>query len=135
MRMRCAAWGAGFVAVLALAGCGDAGSMAEVKGKVTFDNKPVESGAIAFYPVDGKAPTAGGAIKDGQYDVKVPVGLAKVTISAPKVVGKKKLYNTPNSPEGLITAEALPAKYNEQSELQFEVKPGRNEKDFELRSK
>src|SRR5262245_41250936 len=33
-----------------------------------------------------------------------------------------------------LTKEALPARYNERTKLQLEVKPGTNEKDFELTS-
>jgi hypothetical protein len=34
-----------------------------------------------------------------------------------------------------LATELLPAKYNEETELRFEVRPGLNEKDFDLRSK
>jgi hypothetical protein len=121
-------------ALLALAGCGG-GKTAQVNGTVKVDGKPVESGAIMFVPVDGKTSTAGGEIKDGRYSVQVPVGAMKVSISAPKVVGKKKVYPTPNSPEMPVTKEALPARYNEQTELRLDVKPGTNPKDFDLQGK
>jgi hypothetical protein len=118
--------------LLILAGCG---GMAEVSGTVSLDGHPVEEGAIHFSPVDGQTPTAGALIKNGQYRAQVPVGLMKVSLTAPKVVGKKKIYPTKDSPEMPVTKEALPEKYNLKSELQFEVKPGSNQKDFELHSK
>jgi hypothetical protein len=59
----------------------------------------------------------------------------KVSLSATKVVGKKKIYPTPESPEMDITVESLPARYNENTELTLDVKPGKNEKDFPLTSK
>jgi hypothetical protein len=135
MRAKRLAWLAALLVVLlAQAGCSD-GTMAQVSGTVTLDGNAIESGQIQFSPVDGKTKTAGGPIKDGQYSVGVPVGLMKVSISAPKVVGKKKIYDTPDSPEMPITKEALPAHYNEKTELQFEVKPGSQTKDFPLTSK
>ncbi len=129
------AWGCGCLLILlALAGCGDSGT-AEVSGTVTVDGTPVEEGKIGFSPVDGKTTTAGGDIKKGLYSVQVPVGTMKVSISVPKVVGMKKLYPTPDSPSMPVTKESLPAKYNFDTQLQLEVKPGVNQKDFELQSK
>jgi hypothetical protein len=128
-------WAAGvLLTLLALAGCGD-DKNGQVSGTVQVDGEPVAAGAILFVPVDGQTATAGGEIKDGRYSIKVPVGNMKVSLSAPKVVGKKKIYPTENSPIMPITVEALPAKYNEQTELRLDVKPGKNEKDWDLRSK
>jgi len=128
-------WAAGvLLTLLALAGCGD-DKNGLVSGTVQVDGEPVAAGAILFVPVDGQTATAGGEIKDGRYSVKVPVGTMKVSLSAPKVVGKKKIYPTENSPIMPITVEALPAKYNEHTELRLDVKPGKNEKDWDLRSK
>ena len=59
----------------------------------------------------------------------------KVSISAPKVVGMKKLYNTEQAIERPVTAESLPDRYNAKSDLTIEVKPGKIERDFELKSK
>jgi hypothetical protein len=65
----------------------------------------------------------------------VPIGNSKIEIRVPKVVGKKKLYDTPDSPVQDLMAETLPEKYNEKTELTFEVKPGTNEKNWELSTK
>jgi hypothetical protein len=128
MRASCAV-----LLVAFLAGCED-GKTALVTGAVEVDGKPVESGTLMFVPVDGQTPTAGGPIKDGHYSVRVPITTMKVSISVPRVIGRKKIYDTPNSPEMPITVEALPARYNEQTELKIEVKPGTNAQDFRLSS-
>ena len=135
--MRGLRW-AGRVAVLAgaaaLVGCSNEPDLVEVTGTVSFEGAPIEDGAIRFYPADGKNP-AGGTIKDGKYTAtKVPVGASKVVISGAKVVSKKKIYNTPNSPEMPVTAELLPDKYSktEKTGLTYEVKRGANEKNWEL---
>jgi hypothetical protein len=129
-----AAFAAGVVAAAAAAGCGGPAA-GEVAGLVTLDGTPVGSGAISFIPADGKAPTAGGAIVDGKYNVaNVPVGTAKVVINGSKVVGKKALYG-PGSPERATYGELLPDRYNDKSELTFEVKHGPQTKDWELSSK
>jgi hypothetical protein len=116
------------------AGCGES-NVGDVAGTVTVDGTPVDEGSITFTPADGQGQTAGGPIKAGKYAVRVPPGRMKVSISAPKAIGKKKLYNTPNSPEGTIWKEGLPARYNELTELTFEVKAGKNTKDWELTAK
>ncbi|WP_439628542.1 hypothetical protein [Gemmata sp.] len=119
----------------AAAGCGsgDAPS-AEVSGSVTFDGKPVEEGGISFNAADGNAPGGGGVIKGGKYTAtRVPIGATKVSITAVKVVGQKKAYDAPDSPMTPITEPLLPAKYNTATELRYDVKPGTQTKDFDLK--
>ncbi|HYT94317.1 MAG TPA: hypothetical protein VEL76_36720 [Gemmataceae bacterium] len=115
---------------------GAAGKLAEVSGTVTLDGKPIPAGAITFTPFDGLSLTTSAAInEEGKYTARVPVGKMKVSIIAPKVIGKKKLYDTPNSPTVDITVELLPARYNVQTELRFEVTPGKIQANFALQSK
>lgn len=135
MRVRFAGWVVALLAAAAVAGgCAD-DKTAEVTGTISVDGNPAEKGSISFVPADGKSPTAGSEIKNGKYAAKVPLGTAKVQVRVPKVVGKKKLYNTPDSPVQDILEEALPGRYNDKTELQYEVKPGKNEKDWDLKSK
>jgi hypothetical protein len=126
--------GGAVLVLLALAGCGP--RMGQVSGSVTVDGQPpAEEGAITFTPADGKTSVEGGKIINGHYSVRVPPGPKKVSISFSKVVGKKKLYDAPNSPEMPVTKELLPDRYNEKTELQFDVKAGANEKDWPLSTK
>jgi major membrane immunogen (membrane-anchored lipoprotein) len=118
-----------------LIGCGKGDDTVEVSGTVNYEGKPLEKGSIQFSPVDGKTATSGGDIIDGKYSFKSYLGNMKVSISAPKVVGKKKVYETPDSPVMDVTDELLPKKFNEATELQYEVKPGPNQKDWDLQSK
>lgn len=122
-------------AVVALTGCGGNPNRGNVAGTVTVDGQPAESGAISFAPVDGKSPTTGGPIEAGRYAVEVPFGTSKVAIRVPKVVGQRKLYDTPDSPVQPIMEERLPAKYNDATELTIDVKPGDNPHDFDLKTK
>jgi hypothetical protein len=126
--------GAALVASLLIIGCSDP-TTGQVSGQVTVGGKPLEKGTIQFVPADGTSPTAGGEVLGGKYSVRVSVGTMKVSFSAPKVVGQKKVYNTPDSPTMPVTAEALPARYSTESKLTLEVKPGSNPKDWELEEK
>ena len=117
--------------LVALAGCGGGDGKGEVTGTITFEGKPVEKGAITFRSADGKGGVEGGFIVNGKYTVKAPLGPNKVEINGTKVIGKKRLYaDKPDTMD--LTDELLPKKYNEKTELTFDVKPGAQEKDFTL---
>lgn len=117
-------------------GCGKGESnRAEVKGSVIVDGSPAATGAISFMPVDGKSPTSGGKIVAGNYSVEVPFGTSKVAIRVPKVVGQRKLYDTPDSPVQPLMEETLPPEFNDRTELTLDVKPGVNERVFDLKAK
>jgi hypothetical protein len=119
------------VAAILAAGCAKP-NIGTVAGTVTVDGSPATRGSIAFFPANRKSPTAGSEIVDGRYSAEVALGTARVEIRVPKVLGEKKLYNTPDSPKQKILAESLPAKYNDQTELKVEVQPGENHQDFSL---
>jgi hypothetical protein len=107
-----------------------------VSGKVTVDGQPLDSGEIAFVP-GGDGPAAGGLIQNGKYaigrgDGPVP-GPHRVLITSAKPTGKK--IKDEADPKVLYDerAETIPARYNAQSQLTAEVKPGgSNTFDFAL---
>jgi hypothetical protein len=122
-------------AIVAICGCKEPETKGRVTGLVTVDGAAAESGSISFFPVNGEGPMAGAVIAGGRYEAAVPFGLMKIEIRVPKVFGETKLYDTPDSPVRKRVTEALPARYNDKSELQLEVKPGEIEKNFELTTK
>jgi hypothetical protein len=131
-RNRARSVAAGLVLLVA-AGCGPKDmTHGDVSGRVTVDGAPAATGAVTFMPADGNSATSGGKIVDGSYSVKASVGVAKVEIRVPKVVGSRKLYDTPDSPEQPLMEESLPKKFNDDTELTFDVKPGDNAHDFDL---
>jgi hypothetical protein len=115
--------------LLAVVGCSPA---ADVSGSVSYDGTPVADGSITFVPADGQTPTAGGTVKDGKYACRVPVGAMKVSITSAKEVGRKKLYQTKDSPDMPVMKEVLPEKYNMKTQLTYEVTAGTQVKDFTL---
>ena len=136
MRIRSAGLVTGLGLLLGvLAGCSK-DDTAEVSGVVKVDGTPAEKGSISFFAVNGTAPTAGAEIKaGGKYTAKVPYGMTKVEVRIPKVVGKKKLYDTPQSPVQDVLAESLPVKYNTKTELTYDSKPGQHEQNWDLTTK
>jgi hypothetical protein len=117
-------------AVLAV-GCGGQGATT-VTGEVTLDGKPIEDGLITFVPVDGKTPNAATKIKGGKYSLKATPGAMRVQINSAIVTGKRKAYDTPDSPLVDVLGERIPNRYNEQTTLTLDVKPGENVKNWEL---
>ncbi len=103
-----------------------------VTGTVTIDGQPLSGGVISYVPGEGGGAPATANIEEGKYELTTSTGKKFVQISAPIVVGKRKEYEGPDAPLVEITDERLPPKYNSQTELTFEVKPGRSAKDFTL---
>ncbi len=118
-------------------GCSGDAKSGVVTGNVTFDGAPLKLGIIRFDPIDGHAATAEAIITDGKFSAQVPPGEKRVSITSPKVVGKKKMYDTPDSPMIDLTEELLPKHYNANSDLKLTVKLGRQDAaaNFDLKSK
>jgi hypothetical protein len=113
-------------------GCAAETSHGTVQGTVTLDGTPLANGLIRFVPANGESPTAETMITDGKFTVKVPVGDKSVSISAPKVIGKRQVYETADGPTIDVIEELLPPRYNIESELTLTVTPGQQQQDFEL---
>jgi hypothetical protein len=118
-------------------GCSDDVKHGAVSGTVTLDGQPLKTGTIRFDAVDSRTPAADASIIDGKFTAKVPPGDKRVSITSLKVVGKKKMYDTPDSPVVDLTEEALPKRYNANSKLTLTVKAGKQESEpaFNLKSK
>lgn len=133
-RLAVACWSMVFVCLAMAAGCSDP-NIGIVSGSVMIDGEPAETGSITFAAEDGLTGPIGTMIADGKYSVELPIGMAKVEIRVPVVVGQKKLYNTPDSPVSDVMEESLPPRYNDETELTYDVVPGESVKDFELSRK
>ena len=113
----------------------------EVGGHVTLDGRPVEQGSILFTPIDGThGVVTGGEIKSGRYGLSAAkgpsVGWNRVEIRAVRKTGKmipKGLGGTGEMVEEQV--EAVAPRFNTESTLTFEIKPGENMADFEVLSR
>jgi hypothetical protein len=126
-------WGIGFALLLSAAGCGEP-VIATVTGNITLDGQPLNEGLIRFVAADAQSASADANIKNGRYTAQVPAGEKRVEITAPKVIGKKKMYNTPDSPEVDEVEELLPPQFNVQTKLKATVKAGENQASFQVTS-
>jgi hypothetical protein len=116
--------------------CSQGPAVGTVTGEVTFDGQPVKDGHVLLTPLDGNGQTGGGTIRDGKLLAeKVPAGKMKVELHGNKIVGKRKAYDTPESPWEDDVAELLPPKYNFKSDLTLEVKRGAQDVKYDLKSK
>lgn len=129
----------------ACAGCGPGRpATATVQGKVTYQGKPVVEGTIVFYPEKGR-PATGTLAPDGSYRLTTfdandgaMLGPHRVTIEARRIT--PTMIPAGDDPEsagahGPPKVEwLLPEKYagRDSSPLTAEVKPGRNDIDFDI---
>ena len=119
----------------AMVGCSSKPGGGTVKGTVTLDGQPLTAGKILFVAVDQGSQSAEATVTAGQFEALVPPGDKRVEIRAPKVTGKKKMYDTPDSPTVDVVVELLPARYNVSSELKMTVDGSVQDQKFDLQSK
>ncbi len=130
-----------YIGILCLCGlCGCNSDIAEVKGIVTLDGKPLHDATVTFHPQAGGRPGSAITDKDGRYEL-IFTGTEKGAMIGKNVVTISTYYppmgNTgPDGKTSQIPArpERLPAKYHEKTELSVEVKPGIPSYDFDLKS-
>lgn len=117
-----------------LAGCGPGGpALGTVEGTVTLDGAPLPEAEVTFSPEEGRS-SVGITDQNGRYDLDYAserkgalVGTHSVTVRTEKTTQKDDGTDE-------VTPEKIPAKYNAQTELEYEVKSGSNTIDLELDS-
>ena len=126
-------WMSAFL-MLFLVGCSggpsDMPEVGQVTGTVKLDGSPLAGAVVSFYPTEGGR-TANGVTKDdGTYEViynssTKGAKIGKNQVSVSKLSGGEEGGGD----------ETIPAKYNQKTELNFEVKAGDNTYDIDLTSK
>lgn len=137
------------IILFSAAGCGSRGpEVAPVSGRVTFNGRPVTTGQIVFYPMEGR-PAMGMIDANGDYRLTTftpgdgaIVGRHRATIEATRAIGA----TPPTNREEEVRYAALdaagprpvewlvPEEYSrlQTSPLKAEVTPGSNRVDFTL---
>jgi hypothetical protein len=124
------------------AGCGGS-KVGLVSGKVTLDGKPLANARVNFQPIGDTVHTGVGSF--GKADDHGEYTLNLIDGSAPgAMVGKHRVaisaYDEskaadPNDDRRKGPPDRVPLRYNVQTELTFEVKPGPNTANFDLKSR
>jgi hypothetical protein len=121
------------VLALFLAGCGrDGPERGVVTGQVKLNGEPLEGADLEFQPPEG-SPSYGTTDEKGRYDLMYTrdkrgamIGEHTVRITTPTSGADPRAA-------GVAAPQRVPPKYNAPSGgLKREVKPGRNQIDFEL---
>ncbi|MGN6547916.1 MAG: Ig-like domain-containing protein [Aureliella sp.] len=140
------------ILMLSQPGCGgssDQPQLGQVTGTVKLDGKPLSGIAVVFQPEGGR-PARGRTDAEGKYELTyirqtkgTKVGPNRVEI-APSEEGEAEEEEEAAANAGEETAPPpkrpqskkpkVPARYNVQSELKVNVKPGQNTFDFDLQS-
>jgi hypothetical protein len=108
-------------------------SKTSVKGKVSYDGRPVEYGHILFTPADDRGPAVGADILNGEYEVhNISQGSKRVLIKSkptPKRVAKSDAVR--EHEKAMPPANPVDAKAVGNNEV-IEIKAGDQELDFSL---
>ena len=125
----------GFIAfaILVVSGCFGDGNV-NISGKVTVDGTTIETGSIAFAPVDGKTSVEGAEIVNGEYKAKVPPGDKIVRIRGMKLLPNEVYDVVSKTTHVSSTAIRITdAKYEaEKSPLQATITKNGEKHDFDL---
>jgi hypothetical protein len=124
------------VTLLCCQGCAKGPATGDIKGMATLDGNSIDGGSIRLIPVDGRTSMGSGNIEQGRFEMRLPVKTYRVEISWPKLpaAGMPDDKFTSGPKNDYVIPERIPKKYNTESELTFEVKPGLNEPRFDLMS-
>lgn len=121
-------------------GCGSTDyTFAPVTGRITLDGEPVPNARITFEPLadeEGGRPgpwSVAAADENGHFTMNTAGGPAGAVVGS----HRERISTRVESEDGTsdLVPEAIPAKYNENSELMFEVEEGGDDKvHFDLQS-
>jgi hypothetical protein len=119
------------------AGCGERRSAAPVSGTVTVSGKPLEGIRVSFQPVGPGLGSAGTTDAAGNFTLRfvdndlpgAQLGQHKVTFYD---VASASTEDSPDGGKMPAVKTRLPRRFLSEA-LEFEVKPGENRADFDLR--
>jgi hypothetical protein len=109
-------------------GCGAGSDRLPIKGEITLDGAPLDTGAIRFTTLPGEKPMAAGAvIENGEFSIPqskgLPPGTYHLEITAPDVNAAPVTSRGPQGERGVPTQpERIPPEYNVESQKTVELK-------------
>ncbi|MFN9271952.1 MAG: hypothetical protein ACK6DO_02850 [Planctomycetia bacterium] len=123
--------------LLPAAGCGRGSSLdvRTVAGTVKVDGVPLAEGRITLRGLSGDTRGFSSPIERGKYRVEAFPGKAHVSITAYRDVPGKMDSGGPGAPPVPVREQFIPARYNDQTELEIDVPQGGNRSlNFDLSS-
>ena len=121
--------------VITCLGCGDPNvpDLGRVYGRVTLDGEPVKRARLV-YQADGKPPCVGETDEDGNYEIMFDTGIRGAAVGKNLVTISTMRAEQNEKGERVMTPELIPAKFNVETTLTFEVDGSGQTKDWELRT-
>ena len=117
-----------------LNGCGSGDlQLGSVSGTVTLDDRPLPDAIVEFQPAAG-SPSEGVTDNAGNYHLRY-TARKKGALLGKHQVRITSSTRTDAQGQKVDVPQLLPARYNRDSELTAEVKPGSNKLDFPLKSR
>lgn len=119
------------VAMLA-GGCGPKGpTKITIRGAVTLDGEPLPTGQVVFIHADPSVGAAGGAIVNGSFTVTTYKGAHAVEVHC--MQQRPRPIPPGGRPEdGITEVSIIPRRYNEETELTFDVQSPEDRPEFAL---
>lgn len=122
----------GCLLVFLLVGCQRGPQLAPVSGTVKLDGKPLALAEVAFQPEDHSRASHGIADASGHFVLRYNRDEMGALVGPHSVQIRSATEVTLPSGKFEIRPQLVPPRYNSQTELHREVKPGQNEFDFDL---
>jgi hypothetical protein len=121
-------------------GCGDSRPVGTVSGRVTLDGKPLADARVNFQPIsDAREPGIGSFGKtdaNGEYTLTLIDEKAQgAIVGKHRVMIKAVAGGDPTDDRKRPGGDRVPAEYNINTKLTFEVKPGPNTANWDLETK
>jgi len=118
-----------------MTGCGHNGpEIGEVFGKVTLDGTPVKGATVYFYPDGGGRSSISKTNDDGFYELYYKGNEKGAKVGTHAVTLTTATEDTRDEKGKVIKGlpEKFPKEYSSEGSVKREVKPGRNEINFEI---
>lgn len=128
--------GVGLALAIVVSGCGPSGpEISRVTGTIKMDGKPLPAAVVMFVPDHGR-PSAAETDANGKYVLEFSAGRKGAIPGNNRVeINTGRLAYERDGKQYPAVKESVPAKYNRNTELTFNVEPGKsNVADFDLQS-
>lgn len=110
-----------------------------LSGTISIQGKPMNKGIVRFISLDPDKPTSYGSfVKNGRYQVPAEYGITparyQVEFSSIGAEDVQHLLDTGNQEERIEVKEEVPARFNQNSEVQIDLSSGSVlQADFDLK--